>query len=195
LEGGFIIIAAIAIMFAAIHDMIYGRELVDLDLGMLLTLVASVVNLLPGWFLIRRGKETHLLTLVADGKHILTDSYMSFGVVAGIGIVFVTGNTLFDPLVAIAVALNILYAGFKLMRVSVGGLMDESDRDTLKQFCEIINRIRKPEWINLHHLRIMRSGRLHNQDFHVLIPFYRSVEAAHTFQGGRCPDTCCRVSQ
>jgi cation diffusion facilitator family transporter len=183
LEGGFIIIAAIAIMYAAIHDMIYGRELVDLDLGMLLTLVASVVNLLLGWFLIRRGKETHSLTLVADGKHILTDSYTSFGVVAGIGIVFVTGNTLFDPLVAIAVALNILYAGYKLMRVSVGGLMDESDRDTLKQFCEIINRIRKPEWINLHHLRIMRSGRLHNLDFHIIIPFYWSVEAAHTFQG------------
>jgi len=183
LEGGLIVVAAIAILYAAVRDMIFGGELADLDTGMLLTLAASVVNLGLGWFLINRGKATDSLTLVADGKHVLTDSYTSFGVVAGLGIVYVTGIKILDPLVAMAVALNILFAGYKLMRVSVGGLMDESDRETLVRLREVVHRQRTPEWINLHHLRIMRSGRMHNLDFHLIIPFYWSVQEAHDFQG------------
>lgn len=183
LEGGLIVVAAIAIIYTAIRDIIFGRELAALDTGILLTLAASVVNLLLGWFLIKRGKETDSLTLVADGKHVLTDSYTSFGVVAGLGLVYYTGIKILDPLVAIAVAVNILVSGYKLMRVSVGGLMDESDQETLERFADIVSRVRTAEWINLHHLRIMRSGRLFNLDFHLLIPFYWSVERAHAFQG------------
>lgn len=183
LEGGLIVVAALAILYAAIRDLLFGRDLVDLDTGMLLTLAASIVNLLLGWFLIRRGKQTDSLTLVADGKHVLTDSYTSFGVVAGLGLVYLTGIKLLDPLVAILVAMNILVAGYRLMRVSVGGLMDEADKQTLVRINEIVNRLRTPEWINMHHLRIMRSGRLHNLDFHLIIPFYWSVQEAHTFQG------------
>ncbi len=183
LEGGLIIVAAFAIIYAAVRDMIFGRQLVDLDTGMLLTLAAALVNLLLGWFLIKRGKATDSLTLVADGKHVLTDSYTSFGVVAGLGLVYLTGLTILDPLVAIAVAINILFSGYKLMRVSVGGLMDEADRPTLERINEIVNRLRTNEWINMHHLRIMRSGRLHHLDFHLIVPFYWSVEKSHTFQG------------
>lgn len=183
MEGGLIVIAAIAIIYAAVRDLIFGRDLVALDTGMLLTLAASIVNLLLGWFLINRGKATNSLTLVADGKHVLTDSYTSFGVVAGLGLVYLTGIKILDPLVAIAVAINILVSGYRLMRVSVGGLMDESDRETLVRFGEIVERKRTPEWINLHHLRIMRSGRMHNLDFHLIIPFYWTVEEAHAFQG------------
>ncbi len=183
LEGGLIIVAAFAIIYAAVRDLILGRALVDLDTGMLLTLAAALVNLLLGWFLIKRGKATDSLTLVADGKHVLTDSYTSFGVVAGLGLVYMTGLTILDPLVAIAVAINILFSGYKLMRVSVGGLMDEVDRPTLKRINEIVHRLRTSEWINMHHLRIMRSGRLHHLDFHLIVPFYWSVEKSHAFQG------------
>ena len=183
LEGGLIVVAALAIIFAAVRDVIFGRELVDLDIGMALILVASIVNVVLGWFLINRGKATDSLTLIADGKHVLTDSYTSFGVVAGLGLVYLTGIKILDPLVAIAVAVNILVAGYKLMRVSVGGLMDESDQSTLSRFQNVVNRFRTPEWVNLHHLRIMRSGRMHNLDFHLIIPFYWTVEAAHAFQG------------
>ena len=183
LEGGLIVVAAIAIIYAAVRDMILGRHLAALDVGIVLTFVASIVNLVLGWFLINRGKATDSLTLVADGKHVLTDSYTSFGVVAGLGLVYLTGIEILDPLVAIAVAVNILISGYKLMRVSVGGLMDESDHDTLARFQSVVKRFRVPEWINLHHLRIMRSGRMHNLDFHLIIPFYWTVAEAHAFQG------------
>lgn len=182
IEGALIAIAGIAIIIEAVRGIVVGRELAQLDTGLLLTFAASVVNLALGWFLINRGRRTNSLTLVADGKHVLTDSWTSFGVVAGLVLVQLTGIELLDPLVAIAVALNILVSGYRLMRVSVGGLMDESDRATLSRIVEIINRRRTPEWITVHLLRVMRSGSLHHVDFHLTIPFYWNVEKAHAFQ-------------
>lgn len=182
IEGGLIVLAAVAIIVEAIRGMIVGRELTQLNTGLLITLTASVVNLFLGWFLIRRGNATSSLILVADGKHILTDSYTSFGVVAGIGLVMVTGIELFDPLVAIAVALNIIFTGYQLIRVSVGGLMDESDRETLNRVGHIISEERSAEWITVHLLRVMRSGAMNHIDFHLTIPFYWNVRKAEEFQ-------------
>lgn len=183
IEGGLIVVAAVAILFEAGHAIVFGRKLSELDTGVILTLAASVINLVLGWFLIRRGRTTNSLTLVADGKHVLTDSWTSFGVVAGLLLVRFTEIQLLDPLVAIAVALNILISGYQLMRVSIGGLMDESDRETLQRVVAIINNHRTSEWINVHHLRVMRSGQMHHVDFHLTIPYYWNVQQAHTFQG------------
>lgn len=184
IEGGLIVVAAVAILFESVRGMLFGRELAQLDAGMGLTLTASLINLWLGWFLIRRGKETSSLILVADGKHVLTDSWTSFGVVAGLLLVRLTGIELLDPLVAIAVALNILYSGYQLMRVSVGGLMDESDTETLHRVARTIADRRSPAWISVHHLRVMRSGQTHHIDFHITIPFYWTVEQAHDFEHG-----------
>jgi len=183
IEGGLIVVAAVAIIYEAVRGIIVGRELTALDTGMALTLGASIINLVLGWFLIRRGRATHSLTLVADGKHVLTDSWTSFGVVAGLLLVRFTGIELLDPMVAIGVALNILISGYQLMRVSIGGLMDESDQETLARVGAIIDLHRTPEWINVHHLRVMRSGQLHHVDFHLTIPYYWNVQQAHEFQG------------
>ncbi len=180
-EGGLIVLAAVAIIYEAIRGILLGRELVQLDLGMSLTLAASVINLWLGWFLIKRGKRTKSITLVADGKHVLTDSWTSFGVVAGLLLVRLTGVHILDPLVAIGVAVNILFSGYTLMRVSIGGLMDESDKATLERVVEIINTRRTPEWINVHHLRVMRSGQMAHVDFHLTIPFYWNIKQADAF--------------
>jgi cation diffusion facilitator family transporter len=182
MEGSLIAVAALVILYEAIRGMIAGRELASLDVGIYLTAFAALVNLLLGWYLVRQGNRTTSLTLIADGKHVLTDSYTSFGVIAGLALVTFTGIELFDPLVAIAVALNILVSGYNLVRISVGGLMDESDVETLTRLAEIVNRLRTPEWINLHHLRVMRSGQMHHIDFHLTIPYYWTVEQSHSFQ-------------
>jgi cation diffusion facilitator family transporter len=131
---------------------------------------------------VHRGKETSSIALVASGKHMLTDSYTSFGVVLGLALVVATGIGAMDPLVAIAVASNILYSGYKLVRTSVGGLMDEADAETLEHLGGLIDKERKPEWISIHHLRALRSGDHHHIDFHLTIPFYWSVEQGHQFQ-------------
>lgn len=181
-EGMLVFIAGVAIIVESARGIILGRELVALDKGFLLTLAASVINLLLGLFLIRRGKATASLTLVADGKHVLTDSYTSFAVVVGIGAVMLTGWEILDPVVAIGVALNILFSGYQLVRVSVGGLMDESDRSTLERVVAIINHHKAPTWIALRSLRVMRSGNVRHVNFHLTIPFYWNVNQAHLFE-------------
>jgi cation diffusion facilitator family transporter len=186
IEGALITVAAIAIIFEATRSIIFGKELQELNMGIGLTLFASVANLAVGLFIIRRGKQTSSITLIANGKHILTDSYTSFGVVAGLGLVVLTGIEVLDPLVAILVALNILYSGYKLVRTSIGGLMDEADHETLLNVVKIVGEERKAEWISLHYLRVLRSGEVNHIDFHLTIPFYWSVEQGHRFQQQVC---------
>jgi cation diffusion facilitator family transporter len=137
-EGAMIVLAAIAIIYQAGCQIIVGPELTKLDVGIGFTVAASVINLVLGTFLIRTGKRTNSLTLVADGKHVLTDSYTSFGVVIGLGLVLLTGWEVVDPLMAIAVALNILVSGYRLLRISVGGLMDEAHPETLEKILSVV---------------------------------------------------------
>ncbi len=182
LEGMLIIIAAIVIMFEAVRGMIVGRELHNLDWGMYIIAGASVVNLFLGLYLIRMGKKTDSLTLVADGKHVLTDFYTSGGVIAGLLIVYFTGWELLDPLVAITVALNILYSGGKLIRQSVGGLMNESDTELLADVVSQLNAYKREPWIDVHQLRSWRSGDKHYIDFHLTMPYYWDVKTSHDEQ-------------
>jgi cation diffusion facilitator family transporter len=181
-EGAMIGLAAVAIIYQAFSEIVVGPELRKLDVGILFTVAASIITLVLGTFLIRTGKQTNSLTLVADGKHVLTDSYTSFGVVGGLGLVLLTGWEILDPLMAIAIALNILASGYKLLRVSIGGLMDEADPQTLEKILSIVLRDRTPAWIDLHHLRAWRAGEIYHVDFHLTIPFYWSVDEAHAFQ-------------
>jgi cation diffusion facilitator family transporter len=182
LEGSFIIIAAIVIITEAIRGIIVGRELQHLDTGVYIIAGASAVNLVLGLYLIRVGKRTDSLTLIADGRHVLTDFYTSGGVIAGLTIVYFTGWELLDPLVAIAVALNILYTGGKLIRRSVGGLMNETDTEVLHEMVERLNRHRRESWIDVHQLRTWQSGDKHYIDFHLTVPYYWDIERAHDEQ-------------
>jgi len=181
-EGALIIFAAVAIAYQAATSLVLGPKLEKLDIGILFTIAASFVNLFLGNYLIRTGQQTTSLTLIADGKHVLTDSITSFGVVVGLGLVLLTGWSFLDPLVAIAVALNIIVSGIKLLRVSIRGLMDEADPGTLRKILSMILRERTPEWIDVHHLRAWQSGEIYHVDFHLTIPFYWKVDEAHEFQ-------------
>ena len=126
-EGAMIILAAVYIIIAAIEKWRAGLHLQNLGWGTLFVLAASVINALLGWYLVRTGRKNHSLILEANGKHVLTDSWTSFGVVAGLGLVLATGWKPFDPLCAIVVAVNILWSGGHLVWRSVRGLMDYSD--------------------------------------------------------------------
>jgi cation diffusion facilitator family transporter len=182
LEGMLIILAALVIIFESVRGMIVGRELQNLDWGMYIIAGASVVNLFLGMYLIRTGKKTDSLTLIADGKHVLTDFYTSGGVIAGLLIVYFTGWELLDPLVAIAVALNILYSGSKLIRQSVGGLMNESDTELLGDVVNRLNEHKRDPWIDIHQLRSWQSGDRHYIDFHLTMPYYWDVQTSHDEQ-------------
>jgi cation diffusion facilitator family transporter len=179
IEGLLILIAAITIIYYSVHDIIEGVKTQRLDIGTMIIAAAGIINLFLGLFLVRKGKLTNSITLIADGKHVLTDSYTSIGVVIGLVLVLFTKFLLLDPLMAILVASNILYTGFKLVRESIGGLMNETDAQTLEKLSALLRRIKKSYWIDIHHLRFMKSGDRIFVDFHLILPFYFSVKESH----------------
>lgn len=180
IEGFLILTAAIFIIYTSIHDIIAGSNLKQLNLGVIVISFAGAINLFLGFFLVRTGKKTNSLTLVADGKHVLTDSYTSIGVIIGIVLVIITGFQLLDPLFAIAVALNILFTGFKLIRESIGGLMNETDPELLSKITSELIKIKQEYWIDLHELRFWRSGDIIYVDFHLILPYYFTIQQSHT---------------
>ncbi len=178
-EGALIILAALAIMWQAIPGFFFPRPIAELDLGIVLVIGAAVVNAGLGVLLIRIGRRTHSLALMADGKHLLTDVYTSAGVVAGLGLVRWSGWLVLDSITACAVAVNIIVSGATLVRQSVSHLMDEADEHILNNIVETLQRARRPEWIDLHHLRSWRSGNRHHIDFHLTLPRYWNLEQCH----------------
>ncbi len=179
IEGLLILLAALTIIYYSVHDIISGIHTQRLDLGTLIIAAAGIINLILGLYLVRKGKMTNSITLIADGKHVLTDSYTSFGVVIGLILVLITGFHLLDPMIAILVASNILFTGFKLLRESIGGLMNETDKQTLEKLVDLLRRIKKSYWIDIHHLRFLKSGDRIFVDFHLILPFYFSVKESH----------------
>ena len=178
-EGALIILAAIYIIYISINRLIFGIEISNLDKGTYFTFAASVINLILGLYLVWKGKKTNSIILVANGKHVLTDSWTSFGVVGGLLLTLVTGWLPFDPLVAIAAALNILWSGSKLVRQSIGGLMDEGSKKTADSIRKILEKETVNKGLEYHQLRFRESGNILWIEFHLLFPKGTLLENAH----------------
>ena len=177
-EGAMIVMAAIAILYESIRKWIAGLKLEHLGAGALLILIAGLVNAGLGYYLVRTGRRTNSLILEADGKHVLTDSWTSFGVVGGLGLVLLTHWKPFDPLVAMAVAVNILWSGGRLVWHSAVGLMDYSDpkagrkiRDKLDALCSELS-------VQYHGVRFRTTGYRQIIEVHLLFPRLTSVSEA-----------------
>ena len=179
IEGLLIVIAAIVIIIESVSSIIAGPELKQLGVGAIVIFFASVVNLILGNYLIRTGKKTNSLTLVADGKHVLTDSITSFGVIIAVILVILTDIELLDPIIAILVALNILITGYKLIRESIAGLMNEVDQKMLDKLTDKIISIKKDYWIDIHELRFWQSGDKIFIDFHLILPYFFNIKQTH----------------
>ncbi|MBI3667473.1 MAG: cation transporter [Acidobacteria bacterium] len=178
-EGAMIILAAISIIVMAIQKWIAGLHLQNLGGGTLFTAAASVINLALGWYLVRTGRRTRSLILEANGKHVLTDSWTSFGVVGGLCLVLWTGWKPFDPLLAIAVALNILWSGGYLIWRSVGGLMDYSDPASGHALRESLDAVCSELGIQYHGLRFRNAGLRMRVEVHLLFPYQVTLGEAH----------------
>jgi cation diffusion facilitator family transporter len=178
-EGTLIAVAAAMIITEAARDIWRGPRLRNLDLGLALVTAATLLNAGLGAFLIRVGRRTHSVALVADGRHLLTDVATSVAVLVGLALVRITGLVILDPLVAIAVAANILRSGYRITREAVGGLMDEADVELLRRLADVLQAGRKPWWIDVHSLRAWRSGATRHADLHLAVPRYYDAETLH----------------
>ncbi len=178
-EGAMIVVAAIFILVETIQKWLAGLPLEHLGSGSLLLLGAGMLNAWLGWYLLRIGKRTHSLILEADGKHVLTDCYTSFGVVAGLGLVMLTGWKPFDPLVAIVIAANILWSGGRLAWRSAVGLLDYSDPATGKQIREKLDQLCDELGVHYHGVRYRTTGYRQIIEVHLLFPHATPVGEAH----------------
>ncbi|MGB5288268.1 MAG: cation diffusion facilitator family transporter [Ignavibacteriaceae bacterium] len=178
-EGFLIVFAAGVIIYQAILDILAGPTLEFLGVGVIFISAAGFVNLALGFYLIRTGKKTNSITLVADGKHVLTDAITSIGIIVGITLVLITDYVLLDPILAIIVALNIIFTGYKLIRESIGGLMHETNPEVLKKISDLLVAMKRDYWIDLHELRYWQSGDTTFMDFHLILPYYFTIEQSH----------------
>jgi len=179
-EGAMIVMAAIAILYESIRKWIAGLQLEHRGTGALLILMAGILNAGLGYYLVRTGRRTNSLILEADGKHVLTDSWTSFGVVGGLGLVLLTHWKPFDPLVAIAVAANILWSGGRLVWHSAVGLMDYSDPKAGRKIREKLDAICSELAIQYHGVRFRTTGYRQIIEVHLLFPRQTSVSEAHS---------------
>ena len=178
-EGLLIIFAAGYIIYEAVISLINGPTLQSLSIGVIFIAAAGFVNFVLGYYLIRTGKKTNSITLTADGKHVLTDAITSIGVLVGIVLVLITDFILLDPILAIIVAVNIVFTGYKLIRESIGGLMLETNPQILTKLSILLIAMKRDYWIDLHELRYWQSGERTFMDFHLILPFYFTIEQSH----------------
>lgn len=178
-EGGMIVLAAVYIIYVSIQKWIVGLRVEHLGAGTLLVLLAGLINGALGGYLVWTGKKHHSLILVTNGKHVLTDCWTSLGVIVGLSLALVSGWLHFDPIVAILVALNILWSGGKLMRRSVGGLMDEVDPQAETRLRQVLGEMTSELGIEYHGLRHRDAGTTIWVEFHLLFPKGIPLESAH----------------
>ena len=178
-EGAMIIFAAIYIIFTAISRWLHGLELENLDFGTGLTVLAVIINGVLGYYLLRMGKRRKSVILEANGKHVLTDSWTSFGVVIGLTLTWTTGWLPWDPIFAIITAANILVSGFGLIKNSVGGLMDKADPEVANKLRSLLEHEAEEYAIKYHNVRHRNLGNRLAIEFHLLFPAKTSVQEAH----------------
>lgn len=179
IEGSLIMIAGVLIIFKSSYNLIYPHSINDLLGGTIIIAVAGLINFILGYYIISKSKKLNSITLFADGKHLQTDAYTSAGLVIGLMLIYFTGLNYLDSILSIAIGLFIIYSGYKLVRKSVSGLMDESDFDTAGEVITVLNLFRKDSWIDIHNLRTQRYGPDIHIDCHLTLPYYFDLNKVH----------------
>ncbi|MBX7230689.1 MAG: cation diffusion facilitator family transporter [Bdellovibrionales bacterium] len=178
-EGGMISFASIMIIFEAIQAFWRGERVHHLDQGLILVALAALVNYVLGKYLKYKGKVLSSVALVASGEHIIADFWTSAGVIVGLLLTYLTQWFWLDMFLACAVGLWLGRTGFLLVVKSIGGLMDQEDPQTLQTLVQIFASCLEPGIIQIHHVRVIRSGWYHHIDAHVVMPEFWNVKQIH----------------
>lgn len=179
IEGALIAIAGIMIIYEGVNSLIIGKTLAKLDLGIWIIAATAVINYLLGYISIKKGQAENSLVLVSSGKHLQSDTITTFGVVISLIIVYFTKIYWLDSVVALIFGLYIIYVGYKIVRKSLSGIMDEQDPDLLNQIIRVLEKNRRTEWIDVHNMKIQQFGANLHIDAHITLPWYYSLREAH----------------
>ena len=179
IEGGLILVAAISIASAAIERLANPQPLEAVGVGLLVAMVASAINFAVSRVLMRAGKQYDSITLEADAKHLMTDVWTSVGVIAGVAAVALTGWERLDPIIALVVAVNIVWTAIGLLRRSVQGLMDSALAEEKRAALVMILDKYKDQGVDYHALRTRQAAARSFVSFHLLVPGAWTVQRGH----------------
>jgi cation diffusion facilitator family transporter len=178
-EGTMILMAGLIIIYKAIIQLIYPVALQKIDTGIWLVGVTAFVNFLMGTIALKIGRNNDSLALIASGRHLRSDTISTAGIIAGLALIYFTGYDWIDVVIAIAVSLIIIFTGYRIIRRSIAGIMDEADEKLLNDMVALLNRNRKENWVDLHNLRVIKYGSVFHIDCHLTVPWYLNVHEAH----------------
>ncbi len=178
-EGGLIVSAGILIAYEAIINIIHSQPVTMLDNGLILVGITGVINYVAGIVCIRTGKKNKSLALQASGRHLKIDTYSTFAIIGGLIIILLTKQYWIDKVIAFGMSILVMYNGYKIIRQSLAGIMDEADMDLLHRMIALLNANRQNNWIDIHNLRVIKYGALLHIDCHVTLPWYLNLRDAH----------------
>ncbi len=179
IEGTLIAVAGVVIIYEAINNLFKEHSVQKLDWGIILVAITAFINYIAGALCERTGKKNNSLALIASGKHLKSDAYTTIGIVAGLILLYFTRLSWIDSALALLFAFIIIYTGYKIIRSSIAGIMDEADEQMLQQLVDSLNENRTSNWIDLHNLRIIKYGATIHLDCHLTVPWYFNVHEAH----------------
>lgn len=180
LEGVLIVLASIFIIFHAVQNFFNPQPLQDLPLGLGIIISGVIINWILGYYIEKEGIKYQSPTLIADGKHLKLDAQSGIILIIAVGIVVFTKSAWIDGVASVIFASYMGWSGVKIIRKSIGGLMDETDQETLEKVVDILKNNKKPEWIDIHNLRIQHYGADLHIDCHITLPRYYNLELVHS---------------
>lgn len=178
-EGTLIIAAGILIVYETIVNFFTYKPIEKLDNGLILISITAVINYVAGAWCIRTGRRNQSLALQSAGKHLQIDTYSTAGIIAGLVVILLSGLYWLDKLIALGMGLFIIWNGYKILRQSLAGIMDEADMELLNKLVQLLNQHRRPNWVDIHNLRVIKYGSLLHVDCHLTVPWYLNVHEAH----------------
>lgn len=179
IEGALIAIAGVMIIYEGINSLIVGKVLSKIDLGIWIIAATAAINYLLGYISIQKGKAENSIVLISSGKHLQSDTLTTLGVVVSLIVVYFTRIYWLDSVVALGFGIYIIVVGYKIVRKSLSGIMDEQDPDLLEQIIQLLEENRKTEWIDVHNMKIQQFGAHLHIDAHITLPWYYSLRDAH----------------
>ena len=178
-EGGLIVSAGLVILYQTVRNFFINELIGRLDQGLILVGITGIINYIAGYICIRKGKQTRSVALQSTGKHLQIDTYSTLAIIIGLAIILYTGQYWLDKVIAILLSGIILYNGYKIIRTSLAGIMDEADMQILTQLVTSLNEKRDKNWIDIHNLRVIKYGSLLHVDCHLTVPYYFIVNEGH----------------
>ncbi|WP_343674980.1 cation diffusion facilitator family transporter [Chitinophaga sp.] len=178
-EGAMIFIAGCLILFKAVQFFFIPPTLESIDKGIWIIGGTAVGNLVLGAYLLREGKKLSSLTITGNGSHIMTDVYSSGGLIVALFLIHFTGWNWIDPLASALMGALILRQGYRLLRQSISGLMDETDMQVVDKVIQVLQEHRREKWIDIHNMRVQQYGNNYHIDCHLTLPYYLLLSDGH----------------